>query len=160
MRESTTAWPRPVRLAALTSALLASGLALTGCSSEPEADGPAEVLAQYQDARNAGDVNALISLYAEDAVVTDHPLDTDSPAVATGVEEIRDLEITVPSLQRPEDATEYSDVEVSGDQATFIQRFINSAGECFSTAGNQITVEGGTITTYDWGDEPAADVCP
>ena len=42
MHKPNTAMRRPTRLAAASSVLLASGLALAGCSSEPEANNPAE----------------------------------------------------------------------------------------------------------------------
>lgn len=123
-------------------------------------EGPAAVLAEYQEARNAGDVDAVMSLYATTAVVNGHPLDEGSRfPVAFGVDEIRLLEAQVPGLQRPESATEYSAIEVSGNRATFTQRFINDDGSCSSSAGNEITVQDGKITRYTWGDEPA-DACP
>jgi hypothetical protein len=122
-------------------------------------DGPAAVLAEYQEARNAGDVDALMSLYATTAVVNEHPLDEGRFPVAFGVDEIRLLEAQVPGIQRAENATEYSAIEVSGNRATFTQRFIDDAGSCSSSAGNEIVVQDGKITQYTWGDE-SADVCP
>ena len=115
---------------------------------------PGEVPQDYQDARNSGDVDALISLYTEDAMVTGHPLDDDG--IAQGVEEIRILEQEVPSIQRSEDATEFVDIQVSGSSVTFGQRFFPANGGCLGSSGHEVTVEDGKITYYSWGtvDEP------
>ena len=109
-------------------------LVVVGCGGDDDsaANDPAAILADYQDARNAGDVDALISLYAEDAVVTEHPLDDDG--MAEGVEEIRALERGVPLIQRSEDATEFVDAQVSGNSVTFGHRFWNNTGQCFGVA--------------------------
>lgn len=131
---------------------------------------PAAVLAEYQQARNANPVrevdpadfwlDSLMSLYAEDAVVTGHPLDDGDPPIATGLEEIARLESQVgpsevdsPFSQRAAHATEYFDVEVSGNQAAFRTHFFNKYGECFGGSGrDQITVEDGKITRWEWGE--------
>ena len=136
---------------------------------------PAAVLAEYQQARNDNPVrevdpadfwlDSLMSLYAEDAVVTGHPLDNSDPPIATGLEEIARLEAQVgpsevdsPFTQRAAHATEYFDVAVSGNQAAFRTHFFNKYGECFGGSGlDQITVEDGTITRWEWAegaDEP------
>lgn len=139
------------RLAAPTLALLAFVLVLAGCTSQPEAAGPAEVLAEYQEAGDAGDIDAVMELFTEDAVVTGHPLDETSPPIATGVEEIRPLEEQVIALQRSEDANEYFDVEVTGNTATFSSHFYANDGLCYAGSGHEITVADRKITTYAWG---------
>ena len=70
---------------------------LVGACGGSEATDPATVLAEYENARNSGDVDGLISLYADDAIVTRHPLDDDG--TAHGVEEIRLLESRGASIQ-------------------------------------------------------------
>lgn len=114
---------------------------------------PGKVLQDYQDARNSGDVDALMSLYAEDAVVTGHPLDNDG--TAQGVEEIRRLEAGVPSNQRSEDATEFVDIQVSGSSVTFGHMFFNNISGCVAGGGHKVTVEDGKITHYAWGTSGA-----
>lgn len=140
-------WPR---ITTVTSVLLASGLVLAGCTSQPEA-GPAEVLEQYEQARDASDIDAVIALYAEDAVVTGHPLDEGSPPIATGADEIRLLEEQISDLQRAEDANDFFDPEVSGNTAVFSNQFFTEDGSCYSGSGHEITVEDGQITSYAWG---------
>lgn len=139
----------PLRLAALGVAIVA--FSLPACSSEPDTAGPAEVLAAYEQASDASDVDALMALYAEDAVVTGHPLDEGSPPIATGAEEIRQLELQTLGLQRTEDANDFFDIEVSGDTAVFSNRFFTDDGSCYSGSDHEITVEDGRITSYAWG---------
>ena len=90
-----------------------------------------------------------MALYADDAIVTGHPLDADG--TAQGVEEIRRLEQGVPSIQRSEDATEFTDVGVSGNRVIFGQIFFNNISGCVAGEGHTLTVEGGKITLYAWG---------
>jgi ketosteroid isomerase-like protein len=157
----------PRRFGAATSVILVSGLVLAACTSEPEPDAAeaAAVLAEYEEARNAveGDdpasLDALMSLYAQDAVVTGHPLDPSAPPIATGVEEIRALEEQVPVRGRDDYATEFFDVEASGDRASFHHHFFNVFGECSGgSEADAITVEDGLITRYEWGAR-ADDAC-
>ncbi len=118
---------------------------------------PTAVLTDYQDARNALDVDAVMALYADDAVLRDHPLDNDG--IATGVAEIRVVEAKVPGSQGPTGRIEFIDTTVSGNTVTFNHRFMNNSGDCFGGAGDQVTVEDGRITLYDWGvDDPSQ--CP
>lgn len=171
---------RGILLAVAAAAVVVAGLVWgpglldsLGGEGEPVPAGtgedPAAVLAAYQDARNVdttGEVDpqewldSVMSFYAEDAVVTGHPFDTNDPPIATGPEEIALLEAQVgPATsdyepgQRWHSATEYVDVRVSGNQATFRTHFFNKYGECLGAGGtDQITVENGTITAYDWAD--------
>jgi acetyl esterase/lipase len=97
--------------------------------------------------RNTGDLDAQLALYADDAVVTGHPLDDDGSA--TGVDAIRQLEDFQGEF--PGTVTEYVDLGVSGDTVTFDHRFFTAEGECFGAVGNEVTVVDGKITRYVWG---------
>ena len=150
----------PIRFRVVAGVLVAV-LVLAGCSDDDSGDAagsdPAAVLAAYQEARNSGDMDALMAFYSDDAVVTNAPFDSistgeDEP-VATGVDEIRALESERPSFQRPEDATEFINVQVSGNRVTFDQTFFNDEEECFGDSGNEVTIEDGKITLYAWGPE-------
>ncbi len=118
---------------------------------------PSEVLQDYQEARNSGDVDAVMGLYAEDAVVENHPRDSDG--VANGVLEIRILEAQVPGLQGSTGGIEFTDLVVSGNTETFKETFFNEDGDCFSAAGNEVTVEDDKITLYVWGQEEDPSLC-
>jgi hypothetical protein len=42
-------------------------------------------------------------------------------------------------------------IQVSGNRVSFDQRFFNDEGDCFGDSGNEVTIEDGRITLYDWG---------
>ena len=86
-----------------------------------------------------------MALYAEDAVVMDHPR-TGSDFVATGLSEIRGIEAALAERQGSTGGVEFSDVVVSGSTVTFTHTFIAEGGWCSSAAGNEVTVESGRIT--------------
>jgi ketosteroid isomerase-like protein len=106
----------------------------------------AGVLADYEDARNSGDVDAVMAFYAEDAVVVGHPLDSDG--LAMGLIEIHRLENRVPRIQGSTGGIEYTEMVVSGNTVTFNTTFHNSEGDCFGEAGHRVTVENGRITRW------------
>jgi hypothetical protein len=145
----------PIRGVFIVAGLVLAAMLIVAACGDDDGDGddgdPAALLADYEGTRNAGDVDALMALYADDAVVTNHPADTDN--TATGVDEIRALESDVPTFQRPEDATEFVNVQVSGDRVTFGNIFFHDTGECFSGSGHEVTVQDDKITLYAWGPE-------
>ncbi len=110
-------------------------------------DDPASILADYAEARNSGDVDAVMAY--DDAVVMGHPLDDDD--VATGVDEIRVLQEQIPAIQGSGAGIEYSDIVVSGSTATFSHAFRSIGGACLGGIDHTVTVEGGKIVLYVWG---------
>lgn len=95
-------------------------------------------------------------LYAEDAVLERHPDDSDG--LATGKSEILVIETSMDGLQGSSGSMEFLNMEVSGDTVTYDNIFRNRSGECFSSTGTEVTVEGDTITLMVWGDTDA-DLC-
>ncbi len=144
----------PISLRVVAGVLVAV-LVFAGCSDDDSGDAtdsdPAAVLAAYEEARNSGDVDAVMGFYAEDAVVENDPGDDDG--VATGVSEIRILEARVPGIQGSTGGIEFTDLVVSGNTVIFNETFMNEDGDCFSSTGNEVTVEDDKITLYVWGDE-------
>lgn len=133
----------------LTATIAAVVLTTTACSSSSE--DPESVLRAYEAARNSSDVDAVMALYADDAVHENHPLDTVSPA--TGVLEIRGYEGQVPAIQGSTGGVEYIDLEVSGSTVTFNSIFHNEDGDCFGGTGQKVTVDNDKITLYVGGSE-------
>jgi ketosteroid isomerase-like protein len=127
--------------------VLSIGFVVAGCSSS--SGDPASVLTDYAEARNSGDVDAVMAFYTDDAAVMDHPLDNDD--VATGIDEIRVLQEQIPSRQGSAAGIEYLDIVVSGSTATFSHAFYSSGGGCSGGIDNTVTVEDGKIVLYDWG---------
>ena len=144
--------PRRFRVGA---GVLVAVLVLAGCSDDDSGDAtdsdPAAVLAAYEETRNSEDVDAVMGFYADDAVVENHPGDDDG--VATGVSEIRILEAQIPENQGSTGGIEFTDLVVSGNTVTFKETSMNEDGDCFSSTGNEVTVEDDKITLYVWGDE-------
>jgi ketosteroid isomerase-like protein len=145
-----------MKIRSIIAAVIAIGFVVAGCSSSSE--DPASVLADYAEARNSGDIDAVMALYADDAVVMDQVFDDDG--VATGIDEIRVLEEQIPAVQGSGDGIEIFDVVVSGSTATFKTRFFygadgvrNTSGSagCSGSLDHTATVESGKITVLDWG---------
>ena len=144
-----------MRVRSFIAVVLAIGFVLAGCSSS--SDDPASVLADYAEARNSGDVDAVMGFYADDARVGRHPLDTDG--MATGLDEIRVLEEQIPAIQGSGAGLEYSDMVVTGSDVSFSHAFFygadgtasgGSAG-CAGGLDDLAIVEDGKITFYGWG---------
>ncbi len=129
--------------------VISVALILGACGGD-DAD-PAAVLADYQNARNSGDVDAVMAFYTEDAVVENHPRDSDG--VANGVLEIRGFEAQVPGIQGSTGGIEYTDKVVSGNTVTFNRKFFNAEGDCFGGVGDVVTVEDDKIIRHVWGPE-------
>ena len=156
-------------VAAVVIILAGIALVLVNQGDEtPVADqpGPDEILTEYADTRNSGDVDGVMAFYAEDAIVENHPLDDDG--VATGIDEIRALEEQIPAVQGSGDGQEVIDMVVSGNTVTFNTRFFygadgtrNSSGEagCAGGRGHRVTVEDGKITLFVGGPE-SPTLCP
>jgi hypothetical protein len=144
----------------LVAMIVALTLTAMGCSSDSDdaADDPAAVVADYLEVWNAEDGEAVMVFYAEDAVIEDHP-NAASDGLATSTAEILAIETSLNAFQGSTGTMEYVNMQVSGDTVTFDNIFINRSGECFSTAGNVLTVEDGKIARVVWGDTDADDLC-
>ena len=143
-----------MRMRVIVGIATAIALLAIGCSSESE--DPADVMSDYEAARNSGDVDAVMALYAENAVVKDHPLHPNTTSVVTGIDEIRALEEQVPAIQGSGDGIEFLDMQVSGNTVTFNTRFFYGAdgtassgiAGCAGGKDHQVTVEDDKITLY------------
>lgn len=123
-------------------------LALVGAGCSSESDNPAAVLAAYETAPNSGDVDAAMALYAENAVVENHPL---ANTTREGTAEIRALETQVPAIQGSTGGIEFTDTVVSDNSVTANYAFFNEDGECFGGKDTEVSVEDDKITLYVWG---------
>ena len=117
---------------------------------------PAAVLGNYLEVWNAEDGQAVMVFYAEDAVIENHP--TVDGATATGKSEILVIEASLDGFQGSTGTMEYVNMEVSGDTVTFDSIFINGIGECFSSGGNEATIENDLIVLVVWGGTDT-DLC-
>jgi ketosteroid isomerase-like protein len=106
------------------------------------------VILLHEEYRSVGDVDALIALYAEDAVVLNHPLDLDD--TARGVKEIRVWEQQGSKILGTNGSMEYRNLKTTGNIVVFDQKFVNDGGTCFSDVGIKVTVINGKITLWEW----------
>ncbi len=138
----------------LISTVISLVLILGACGGD-DSD-PAAVVADYLEVWNTEDAAAVMVFYAEDAVIEGHPSDTDE--LATGKSEILVVESVIQGNRGSTGTMEYINMEVSGNTVTFDNIFHNAQGECFSSAGSELTVENDLIVLIVWGDTDA-DLC-
>ena len=107
---------------------------------------PADVLDLYENAVNARDIDAVMLLYADDAVVTGHPT---GPDVATGQDEIRRAENAsmMQMADREGQVFWLTQREIDGDVAVAGHVWYSPTG-CFSGTGDRVVIEDGLITEW------------
>lgn len=132
----------------LAPALVALVVLVAAACSSSDAD-PSTVLEDHAAAYNAHDLDAVVALFAEDAIVTGHPLDP--TGITEGREAIRELEEEALTISASENADEYTNIVESGNTVTFGHLFTTSSGQCFSGDGHRVVVEDGKIVRWDWG---------
>jgi hypothetical protein len=142
-------WPILGLAAAAVIAVLALGIALLGRDDGPEVRAgagatPEEVLASYVEAFNAHDLDAVMALFADDAIITGHPLDSAPPAEGTA--EVRILESADMGTGN---TYEMTNVEAAGDTVTFGHRWHRADGACFAGT-DRMVVEQGKIAQWDF----------
>ena len=113
---------------------------------------PASVVADYLEVWNAEGPEAVLVFYTDDAVIEGHSEDVDG--LTTGQSEILVIEARMQAWQGSTGTMEFLNMEVSGDTVTYDNIFINRDGECFSSTGSVLTVEGDKIALVVWGDTP------
>jgi hypothetical protein len=120
--------------------------------SAAASDDPASVLANYLEVWNAEGPEAVMVFYTDDAVIEGHSEDVDG--LTTGQSEILVIEARMQAWQGSTGTMEFLNMEVSGDTVTYDNIFINRSGQCFSSTGSVLTVEGDKIALIVWGDTP------
>jgi ketosteroid isomerase-like protein len=123
----------------------------TEVSTAPSAT-PEEVLAAYIAAFNADDLDAVMALFADDAVVLNDPVT--SRAVAQGIDEVREVQDAEMSLG---ESYEVLSVDSADNAVTFEVLYRTTDERCF--AGTiEITVEEGKIDR--WNNRSVGRACP
>lgn len=141
---------RAIAIAVACLALLASA-----CSGAAATPGPEDVVQSYVDTYNADDLDGLMDLFAEDAVLTGHPF---GPARAEGLDAIRSVQAADRAAAAAESPYEISDVEVTDNTVTWDHVWTSGDGEDWCAEGNAVVVEDGKIVSYEF---PAnARPCP
>lgn len=114
---------------------------LTGACGGDDAD-PGETIQAYIDAYNARDIDAVMALFADDAVITDHPF----AGVTEGTEAIRTLHVRDVEAAGGDDAYQISDLQVSGNTVTWNHVW----NERCTGIGNEATVMDGAIVSWQF----------
>jgi hypothetical protein len=104
---------------------------------------PADVLDAYIAAFNADDLDAVMALFADDAVVLNDPVT--GTLRAEGIDEVRDVQSAEISFG---ESYEVVSVDSVGNTATFGRRIRTPSGRCYAGT-NKVTVERGKIVRWD-----------
>ena len=110
-------------------------------------DGPAAVIESYADAYKAGDIDAIVAVFADDAVITGHPTGN-----YDGIDEIRALH------SEEADGTvayKFFNFTVESNTVTWDHLWgdIDENGEVtdgFCVDGHTAVVQDGKITSWKW----------
>jgi hypothetical protein len=116
-----------------------------GCSSE--SDDPAEVVEQYVAAYNSGDIDAVMAVFTEDAVMYGHPIAEGYESAGFGAiwsVHVADL------ANASTDAFSISNIEVDGDTVTWDHVWVNRRGDTFCQVGQSAVIKDGKILTWTW----------
>ena len=131
---------------------VAIALAAMGCSSD--GDDAGEVVEQYVEAYNSGDIDAVMAVFTDNSVVYGHPFSPES----AGLTAIRSVQIDDLAAGAATDAYSISNVEVNGDTVTWDHVWVSSSGDEICQEGQTAVIEDGKILTWTW---PSADsTCP
>jgi len=116
---------------------------------------PSETIEAYMAAYNAGDIDSVMAFFTEESLVIGHPF----AAEASGISDVKDLQVQDLITASTTGAYEISIVEVTNDTVTWDLAWTNEAGEEFCVQGNTAVVKDGTILSWTW---PADEdfICP
>jgi hypothetical protein len=137
--------------------LFALGVILIGCSDDDdgaESDDQANaaaVIEAYEAAYNSGDIDAIVAVFSEDAVITDHAM---FRGELTGPAEIQSLHLDDMSRAAEGDAYSISNVEADGDTVTWDHVWTDNRGEEWCLEGQSAVVTEGKIVTWTWPTKP------
>jgi hypothetical protein len=133
--------------------LFALGVILIGCSDDDdgaESDDQANaaaVIEAYEAAYNSGDIDAIVAVFSEDAVITGHP---SGQGPATGLTEIESLHVRDMNSAAEADAYSFTNIETDGDTVTWDHVWTNGAGEDGCGEANSAVVTEDKIVTWTW----------
>jgi hypothetical protein len=122
---------------------------LVGCGDDDDAESgddsdAAAVIEAYVAAYNSGDIDAVVAVFSEDAVITQ------GSETSTGLTEIETLQIDDMSSAAEADAYSITNVETDGDTVTWDHVWTNDAGVDWCAEGQSAVVTDGKIVTWTW----------
>ncbi|MBT8203278.1 MAG: hypothetical protein HKN74_05210 [Acidimicrobiia bacterium] len=146
-------WRRPrVALGAGFVALVVAVLLVVSLSGpdEPDAAGsPEEVLTEYRDAYNAGDIDAIMALFTDQSTVTGFPgEDLEPRPPTTGIDALRLVHLFDLSHAANEDAYTFYNIEVNGTTITWDHEWKSNEGLRGCGQGHSAVVEDGKFASW------------
>jgi uncharacterized protein (TIGR02246 family) len=125
---------------------------LVGCGDDDDAESgddsdAAAVIEAYEAAYNSGDLDAVVAVFSEDAVITGHP---SGQGPATGLTEIESLHVRDMNSAAEADAYSFTNIETDGDTVTWDHVWTNGAGEDGCGEANSAVVTEDKIVTWTW----------
>lgn len=129
-------------------ALCALALLGAACSDQDSGEDPAAIIETYITEYNAGDLEGVVALFADDATMIGHPFE----ALATGRDQIRAVH-----AQEVDGAGTYtiSNLAASGNAVSWDHVWVVDADGRrveFCVDGHAAIVEEGHITSWTWPD--------
>lgn len=143
-----------VTIAGCSGAADVSGAAAASPSPTAPTVGPAEVVARYVDAYNADELDRMMTLFSEDARITDHPFSDE----VNGTSAIRILHNQDRAAAAADSPYEISEVAVDGDTVTWNHVWTSSEGDEWCAEGHEAVVSDGRIV--EWRFAPNPHPCP
>lgn len=135
-------------LVAITTLVLALALPAALYAQEPD---PAAVVIADAEAFNAGDINATMAFWADDAVAIIVPATPGTPGTYTGLEEIR---AWLEGMVAANGQLEVETVQVDGNTVTSKVRYwddnVSALGMEYLEATEEYTIQEGKIIAYTW----------
>jgi hypothetical protein len=147
MRDNNTSIQHRLRRALSLGALVVAGLLVVSACADNDAAGsdPAAAVDRYIAAYNSGDVDAAVSVFVDDAVITGHPYaDRTEGRAAIRALTRRDIGAS----DRSGGSYEVTKVEVTGNIVTWDHIWHGANGNVWAGFGNEAVVEGGEITIW------------
>lgn len=109
---------------------------------------PASIVDAYFAAYNEKDIDTVMELFTEESVVAGHPFSTTGSE--TGLETIRRFQRIDMTAAAEEDAYTISNVEVSGNTATWDHVWVDDQGQRFCKSGMSAVIEDGKFVIFDF----------
>jgi hypothetical protein len=126
-----------------TSWVAGGDLWIISVGSSPEPD---DVLNDFVEAYNSGDLDTVMVFFTEESTITGHPFNSN----ASGLTVIRALYVEDMFAAADADAYSISNVEVTGDTVTWDHVWVDRYGGRNCETGQSAVIEDGKIVSWTW----------
>lgn len=124
---------------------------LSGCGGNSTGpSSPEAVIDLYRTAYNEGDIDTVMTLFAEESAVVGHPHAPQS----VGLAELRSLQRSDMASAASTEAYEFSSVDVAGSTVTWNSRWTNVDGDAWCAEEHVAVIVDGRIVEWRFAPEP------